>query len=113
MRYATGPRASQVVVSGERLETSGIVAAMDVPRDIAAQTRSVLVQLEALLRLADADKANLTRIQIWLADMRDFDGMNRVYDEWIGGADQPARACVGAQLAHDHYLIEIQAVGSF
>ncbi|MNG33341.1 putative aminoacrylate peracid reductase RutC [compost metagenome] len=49
------------------------------------------------------------RVQIWLADMRDFAAMNEVYDAWVGGELQPARACVGSQLASPDYLIEIQA----
>jgi enamine deaminase RidA (YjgF/YER057c/UK114 family) len=111
-RLAIGPRASGIVVSGDRIETSGIVAAPGVARDVQEQTRSVLAQLESLLQQAGAGKANVTRIQIWLADMKDFDSMNRVYDEWVGNADQPARACVGGQLAHADYLIEIQATGT-
>ncbi|WP_322400123.1 RidA family protein [Massilia luteola] len=110
-RFALSARSSGLVVAGGRLETSGIVAAPGVARDIAAQTRSVLDQLEGLLRLADADKRNLTTMQIWLADMKDFDAMNRVYDQWVGNVDQPARACVGAALATDDYLIEIRATG--
>jgi len=111
-RFGANRRASRVVVSGDRIETSGIVAEQGVSRDIAEQTRSVLRQLEEMLREAGAGKKNLTRIQIWLSDMKDFDGMNRVYDEWIGDTDQPARACVGSQLADDSYRIEIQATGT-
>lgn len=111
-RFAVNRRASGIVLAGEHIETAGIVAAAGTPRDITAQTRSVLQQLEALLREVGADKRNITRIQIWLADMRDFQGMNAVYDAWVDNTDQPARACVGAPLAHEDYLIEIQATGS-
>ncbi|WP_321945318.1 RidA family protein [Paraburkholderia sp. J10-1] len=111
-RLGVGPRASGIVVSGDRLETSGIVADPGVAHSIEDQTRSVLAQLESLLKQAGACKANVTRIQIWLADMKDFDAMNRIYDGWVGNADQPARACVGAELAHESYLIEIQASGT-
>lgn len=111
-RFAINRRASGVVVSGDHFETSGIVAAPDASRGIAEQTHSVLLQLEDLLRQVRATKKNLIRIQIWLADMKDFDAMNHVYDEWIANSDQPARACVGSQLAHESYLIEIQATGA-
>lgn len=111
-RFAVGARASGIVVSGDRIETSGIVAAPGVAVDIAAQTRSVLEQLEGLLHEAGVGKRSVTRVQIWLADMKDFDAMNRVYDAWVGSTDQPARACVGAPLAHADYLIEIQATGT-
>lgn len=110
-RILPSRRASQIVVSGKLIETSGIVSELP-DRDIAVQTRSVLQQLESLMQQAGADKARITRIQIWLADISDFEAMNQIYDEWIGEKDQPARACVGAQLVHPDYLIEIQATGS-
>lgn len=108
-RINPGPRASQLVLVAGRIETSGIVA-RDLDGDIAAQTRCVLAQLEEWLGQVGAGKANLTRMQIWLADMAEFDAMNRVYDAWVG--DQPpVRACVGAPLAAPGYRIEIQAFG--
>lgn len=108
-RINIGPRASQLVLVDGRIETSGIVA-LAPQQAIAEQTRCVLQQLEQWLAQVGAGKANLTRMQIWLADMSEFDAMNNVYDAWVG--DQPpVRACVGAALATPHYRIEIQAFG--
>lgn len=108
-RINIGPRASQLVLVDGRLETSGIVA-LAPQQAIAEQTRCVLQQLEQWLAQVGAGKANLTRMQIWLADMSEFDAMNNVYDAWVG--DQPpVRACVGAALATPQYRIEIQAFG--
>ncbi|WP_349974997.1 RidA family protein [Pseudomonas sp. WHRI 8519] len=107
-RINPGRRASQMVVVDGRIETSGIVALQS--GDIAAQTRCVLAQLEQWLTQIGAGKGNLTRMQIWLADMNEFAAMNDVYDAWVG--DQPpVRACVGAALATPDYRIEIQAFG--
>jgi len=107
-RINPGPRASQMVLVDGRIETSGIVALE--PGDITAQTRCVLAQLEQWLAQIGADKGNLTRVQIWLADMGEFAQMNAVYDAWVG-ALPPVRACVGAALAAPEYRIEIQAYG--
>lgn len=107
-RIDVSPRASRLVIANERVETAGLVA-RDCQADIAGQTRDVLAQLDELLERAGAGRAGLLRIQIWLADMADFEAMNSVYDAWVGGQHQPARACVGAQLASPDYLIEIQA----
>lgn len=108
-RINIGPRASQLVLVNGRIETSGIVA-LAPQQAIAEQTRCVLQQLEQWLAQVGAGKANLTRMQIWLADMSEFDAMNNVYDAWVG--DQPpVRACVGAALATPQYRIEIQAFG--
>lgn len=110
-RVNPGPRASQIVLVDGRIETSGIVA-LAPQNDITAQTHCVLAQLEQWLAQIGAGKGNLTRMQIWLADMNEFKAMNEVYDAWVG--DQPpVRACVGAALAAPEYRIEIQAFGQF
>ncbi|WP_260958629.1 RidA family protein [Pseudomonas citri] len=106
-RIDTSHRASKLVIAGDRVETSGLVA-NDCSVGIAGQTRDVLAQLDALLAKAGVGREGLMRVQIWLADMKDFDAMNAVYDAWVGGVHQPARACVGSQLASADYLIEIQ-----
>lgn len=108
-RINPGARASRLAIIDGRIETSGIVAE-DLQADIAEQTRCVLRQLEAWLAQVGASKANLSRMQIWLADMSEFERMNEVYDAWVGEAP-PVRACVGAQLAAPGYRIEIQAFG--
>jgi len=108
-RINPGPRASQMVLIDGRIETSGIVA-LAPQGDITAQTRCVLAQLEQWLAQVGAGKHNISRVQIWLADMTEFAAMNAVYDAWVG--DQPpVRACVGAALAAPEYRIEIQAFG--
>ncbi|WP_144940405.1 RidA family protein [Pseudomonas alabamensis] len=108
-RINPGKRASQLVIIDGRIETSGIVAE-NLEGDIAEQTRCVLRQLEAWLAQVGATKANVSRIQIWLADMAEFDHMNEVYDAWVGDRP-PVRACVGAPLVAPGYRIEIQAFG--
>lgn len=108
-RINSGKRASQLVIIDGRIETSGIVAE-NLEGGIAEQTRCVLRQLEAWLAQVGATKANVSRIQIWLADMAEFDHMNEVYDAWVGDRP-PVRACVGAPLAAPGYRIEIQAFG--
>lgn len=111
-RYLSGARASQVVVSGQHIETAGLVAKCT-DKGITEQTRCVLDQLEQLMVDIGANRNQITRIQIWLANMADFEEMNKVYDAWVSEIDKPARACVGSQLASPEYLIEIQATGTF
>ena len=48
------------------------------------------------------------QVTIYLRDIeRDFEGMNGVYDSWLG-TDKPTRACVQAKLGHS-WLVEIRA----
>ncbi|BAP41616.1 RidA family protein [Pseudomonas sp. 21LCFQ010] len=110
-RINAGPRASQIIIAGDRFETSGMVALKpESDTDITAQTQCVLRQLEAMLARIGVGKERVTRVQIWLSDMADFDAMNLIYDAWAAEAP-PTRACVGAQLVTPQYLIEIQASG--
>lgn len=110
-RINAGPRASQIIIAGDRFETSGMVALKpESDTDITAQTQCVLRHLEAMLAQIGVGKERVTRIQIWLSDMADFDAMNLIYDAWATEAP-PTRACVGAQLVTPQYLIEIQASG--
>ncbi|RYD44259.1 MAG: RidA family protein [Sphingomonadales bacterium] len=44
---------------------------------------------------------------IWLADMEDFGAMNAVWDQWVGGANAPARATGKVKLATPDYRVEI------
>ena len=44
---------------------------------------------------------------IWLADMSDFQAMNAIWDEWLDGANAPARATGEAKLASPDYKVEI------
>lgn len=107
-RYQESARMSQVVCFGPHIETAGQVAS-DTTQGIEGQTQQVLDAIDALLAEAGASKENLTRIQIWLADMNDFSAMNGVYEQWLNGVGKPVRACVGSQLASGGYLIEVQA----
>ena len=78
--------------------------------DLAAQTRQTLEDLDAAMEKAGTDRSRIVTMRVFLAEVqRDFDGMNKVFREWIGD-HRPARTTVGAPLAVDGLLIEIDAV---
>ena len=107
-RFEEDHRMAQIVVAGGFFETAGQVSLAD---GIQNQTRQALLQIDTLLAKINADKSNITRMQIWLADMKgDFALMNEIYDAWIKDSPKPARVCVGADFL-DGYKIEIQAFG--
>ena len=107
-RFGEGARASRAVAYGDSLVTGGIVAE-DKQADISGQTRQVLEALEAILQEAGCRREQLTQVQIWLADIADFDAMNAVYDRWVSAGPRPVRATVESRLADPGYRIEIQA----
>ncbi|MBW4035077.1 MULTISPECIES: RidA family protein [Acidiphilium] len=86
--------------------TQGVVAT-DLDGDVAAQTRNVLDQIDALLELHGTDKTRLLQAQIWLKSIDDRAALNAVWSAWLPEGGAPARACVEAKLADPRYLVEI------
>lgn len=67
---------------------------------IEAQTRQVFEHLKTALALADCTLDDVCKVNVWLADARDFGSFNRVYMECLG-ANQPARSTTEARLMID------------
>jgi enamine deaminase RidA (YjgF/YER057c/UK114 family) len=114
-RRHTGKRMSDIAVftpAGERLAWLAGQVAEDPTADLAAQARSVLSQIDALLAEIGSDKTHILSATIYLADIRDFAAMNVVWDAWVPQGHTPARATVEAQLANPAYRIEIQVVAA-
>ena len=104
-RIESDERMSQVVIHGNTVYLAGQVGE---PGDgVAEQTRTTLAEIERLLALAGTDKSKLLTAMIWLADIADFEEMNAVWDDWVGGQNPPTRATSEARLAGDEYRVEI------
>ncbi|MDJ0978146.1 MAG: RidA family protein [Erythrobacter sp.] len=105
-RIDENPRMSQAVIHGGLVYLSGQIDPSMAP-SVTGQTRAILTRIDDLLKQAGSGKDRLIGAQIWLTDMRCFDEMNAVWDDWIGGQNAPARATVEARLAHPDLLVEI------
>lgn len=110
-RLGITDRMSAVVIHGDTVYVKGITA-RGTGGDIAAQTRNVLDQLDALLAEAGTSRDRLLQMTVWLIDMADFAAMNAVYDDWVPKGHQPVRACVEAGLADPSLRIEIRAIAA-
>jgi len=113
---AIGPYSQGVVVSGGRtLYSSGQIpldpksGALVGEGDVAAQTRQVLDNLEAVLAAADMQFSDVVRVGIFLADMGDFAVVNGFYAERFPQAP-PARATVEVARLPKDVLVEIDVV---
>jgi len=104
-RLHSCPRMSQAVIHGGIVYLAGQVGAPG--EDAEAQTRAVLASVDSLLAEAGTDRSRILQATIWLADMADFAVMNEVWEEWIGGANAPARATGEVKLATPDYKVEI------
>ena len=106
-RQGGGPRMSQAVVHGDTVYLAGQVGDGATVKE---QVESILKKVDGLLAGAGSSKAKLLSATIYLADMRGYDEMNRVWDAWVDPTNTPARATVEAKLAQPKYLVEISIV---
>ncbi len=105
-RFDVGARLSEMAVHNGVAYLAGQVPEDDT-QDIEGQTAQVLAAIDALLTRAGTDKTRLLMVQIFLADLADFDGMNRAWDAWVPAGHTPPRATVQAQLARPGWRVEI------
>jgi len=110
---AVGPY-SQGVVAGKILFTAGQIAidpatGKIVEGDIAAQTRQVMLNLQAILTTAGASLDDVVKTTVFLQDMDHFPVMNGVYAQFFVG-EPPARSTVQVSRLPLGALVEIEAI---
>ncbi|MEJ6781638.1 MULTISPECIES: RidA family protein [Phyllobacteriaceae] len=104
-RIDIGPRMSQVVIHNNTVYLAGQVGAPG--ESVAAQTKTILAEIDSLLAKAGTDKTKILQAIIWLDDMSTFAEMNSVWDSWVPQGHTPARATGEAKLAAPEYKVEI------
>jgi enamine deaminase RidA (YjgF/YER057c/UK114 family) len=107
----TTERMSKIVIHNNTIYLCGQVADNgDAP--IALQTKNMLAKVEKLLGQAGSGKKHILSATIYLRDMKDFAGMNAIWDKWIPEGHAPARACVEARLARPDLLVEVSIIAT-
>jgi reactive intermediate/imine deaminase len=94
-----------VYVSGQGALREGVLTGST----IAEQTAAVIGNLAAVLETAGASLADVVRCGVFLADIRDFAAMDKVYAASFP-APLPARTTIGATLPLPGMLVEIDCV---
>lgn len=97
---------SEVAVHDDRVYLAGQVAE-DCTQNIEGQTTEVLGHVDRLLNEAGSDKSRILMCQIFLADMKDYDGLNHAWNAWVDPLNAPPRATVEARLARSEWLVEM------
>ena len=77
--------------------------------DIGTQPHRVMHNLEAILDAADAAFENVARMTVYLTDLKDFVGMNAVYERYVGSPG-PARSTVQVAGLPKGSRVEIDAI---
>lgn len=105
-RIHVGKTLSEVAIHNGVVYLAGQIAE-DLAQDIAGQTREVLGHIDRLLAEAGSDKSHILMCQIFIADLKDFDGMNAVWNEWVASGAAPPRATVQAKLVKPEWRVEM------
>ena len=103
------PLYSPEVSFGNLVFVSGRGGGTDAPPDITAQTKSVLDQIEESLKIAGSSMDKVLKVNVYLTDMKNFEGMNKAY---IGrfGSEPPVRTTVSITAVPDYSLVEIDCI---
>ena len=105
-RLHVGKTLSEAAVHNGTVYLAGQIAE-DLTQNIEGQTREVLGHIDRLLAEAGSDKSRILMCQIYIADMKDFPGMNAVWNDWVADGQSPPRATVEAKLAKPEWLVEM------
>jgi 2-iminobutanoate/2-iminopropanoate deaminase len=101
------PLFSRAVSYGNLLFVSGIGA--HVPGDIKVHTKIVLDELKAALESAGSSMDKVLKCNVYLADLRDYDGMNEVFRGSFG-EEPPVRTTVSVAGVPGKSLVEIDVI---
>ncbi|WP_412501807.1 RidA family protein [Shewanella chilikensis] len=110
-RIDTNPRMSSIVIHNNTVYLCGQVS-KDKFADIQQQTRTMLEEVDELLKRAGSSRERILSATIYLKQMSDYDAMNAIWDAWLPAGHAPARACVEAAIAEPEYLVEISVIAA-
>ena len=105
-RFQVGKRLSEMAIYDGVAYLAGQVPEDD-SLDMYGQTQQVLAEIDKWLAQAGTDKSKILMAQVFVADMAEFDEMNRAWDEWVAQNNTPPRAAVEAKLANPNWKVEI------
>ena len=105
-RINVGKRLSDVAVYNGVAYLAGQIPE-DSSLDMTGQTEQVLAIIDQLLESAGTNKSRILMAQIFVANMAEFDAMNKAWDTWVAEGNAPPRATVEARLANPNFKVEI------
>lgn len=105
----SGPdRSSQIVIHNG---VAMFVATPNKPYDpslsAAAMMTEALEKVDARLAVMGSGRADLLKVEIWLRDMRFFDEINAVWDNWIDQDAMPVRCCQQCEMGKPDLKVEL------
>lgn len=107
--YSQAIRAGGMVFLSGQIPLDPASGALVGEGDVAAQTRQVMANLAAVLEAAGLALDDVCKTTIYLSDLADFQVVNGVYEEALGG-HRPARATVEVARLPRDVRVEIDAI---
>jgi 2-iminobutanoate/2-iminopropanoate deaminase len=102
----------QIVVDESYAHFSGVVAAdfpdgQEVLGDAGMETHAVLNAIQRALKEINLDMSRIVRVDVHLANLDDFDGMDTAYREFFEEGIYPARTTTESRRLFGDSLVEI------
>ena len=111
---AIGPY-SQAISLDNLIFTSGQIGLSHegvlVEGGVIEQTKQVLTNLSEVLKEAGSSLSNVVKTTVFLADMRDFAEVNKIYADFFGD-HKPARSTVAVKSLPLNVSVEIEAIAT-
>jgi len=111
---AIGPY-SQAIGLGNLIFTSGQIGLTSegtlVEGGIVEQTKQVLTNLSEVLEEAGSSLSNVLKTTVFLANMKDFVEVNKIYADFFGD-HKPARSTVAVKTLPLNVSVEIEAIAT-
>jgi len=104
-RIAFRQRIHLAVVHGNTVYLTGQVGTAGT--SAAEQMTDILSKVDALLAEAGTDKRKIVNTVLVLDDVRDYEAVNAVWDQWVDKDNAPARSTIEGRMASKGLLVEL------
>ncbi|KMW74785.1 endoribonuclease L-PSP [Photorhabdus luminescens subsp. luminescens] len=101
-------RWSEAVIHNKTIYYTAVPENLD--GDITEQTANTLAAIDIMLQRLGSDKSKIIDATIFLADGKEFAGMNAAWDAWVVAGNAPVRCTVEAKLMNPKYKVEIKVI---
>jgi len=93
---------------GLELDANGKIISYDIKK----QTQGVLLNIERALQSIGLNRKNIVDINVFLTDMKDFEGMNAVWNEFFGPVNPPTRTTVAVAKLPGMNFVEMKTIAA-
>ena len=108
--YSQGVKANGFVYTAGQVANDPATGKL-VEGGIKEQTARVMENLKSILEESGTSLDRVVKVTVFLRDRKDFAAMNEVFAKYFD-KNKPARSTIQAEMVHDGWLIEIEAVAA-